>query len=212
MEPRTASRPLSLARKLRTETMAFVPALPSSTIGRSALTGVSVCETKPLQYARDGGVAVRTPMQMKKSRFHQPVRPQRPGELPIPEDGTPIFSLFVRSTRSKIWFPLGSMEGDDRSKSLVNGLKSSIGKGLCQNSLDKGIAQTVFGRDKDRLMGTVIRQYPQLKKNRNLLEFGYKISAKGLDDMPTRLVKEDMALNFFGWAKQKVDNALSGGK
>lgn len=104
------------------------------------------------------------------------------------------------------------MEGDDRSKSLVNGLKSSIGKGLCQNSLDKGIAQTVFGRDKDRLMGTVIRQYPQLKKNRNLLEFGYKISAKGLDDMPTRLVKEDMALNFFGWAKQKVDNALSGGK
>jgi hypothetical protein len=139
---------------------------------------------------------------MKKARFHQPPRPSRPEQMKVPEDGTPIFSIFVRSPRSKIWFPLGAVAGDDRSKTLVGALKSGWGKALYQNSLDKGIAQTVYGQGEKRFLQTALRQFPQLKKSEKVLEFGYKVSAHDLDDAPTRVVTRDQALPFMQWAKK----------
>lgn len=159
------------------------------------------------------GAARRATVEMKKSRFHQPLRPAQPDSaMKLPEDGTPVFSIFVRSPRSKIWFPLGAVAGDARSKTLVNALKSGWGKVLYQNSLDKGIAQTVYGAEGGRFMQTALRQYPQLKKSEKQLEFGYRVAAKDMEEMPTRVVERDMALPFFQWAKKVFDDALSANK
>lgn len=189
--------------------MAFVPLVPLR--AGSSMRGAPLACPSHVDSPAHAAQTQRRPAQieMKKARFHQPMRPKE-DTMKIPEDGTPIFSIFVRSPRSKIWFPLASFGGDDRSKTLVNALKSGFGKAMYQNSLDKGIAQTVFGRDKGRLLQTAVRQYPQLKRSAGELEFGYKISAKDLEDAPTRVVTADMALAFLPWAKKQLDNALGG--
>lgn len=76
-----------------------------------------------------------TNITMKRNRFHAPKRPQRPGaeEVKLPEDGTPVFAIFVRSTTAKIWYPLGSVKGDDRSKQLVGALKNGLGRAIYAN-------------------------------------------------------------------------------
>jgi Family of unknown function (DUF6523) len=155
-----------------------------------------------------------TPTEMKKggSRYQQPLRPRRPDDpFKAPEDGTPIFAISVRSPRTKIWYPLGAVPGDKRSKTLVDALKTGWGRAIYQTTLDKGIAQTVYGKDRSRLLQTALRQYPQLKQHERNLEFGYKISAKGLEDEKTRAISSDLALPFFQWAKMKFNSLFSSG-
>jgi hypothetical protein len=79
-----------------------------------------------------------------------------------------------------MWYPCGSFKGDEKSSALCqnyvdNGLLSSISK----NQLDAGVGGSLY-RDKDRLEETVVRGYPQLRKDRGQLEYGYKLSFKGL--------------------------------
>lgn len=100
------------------------------------------------------------------------------------------------------------MQGDERSKTLVNALKGGFGRGMYENALDKGIAQTVYGKDKERFLQNALRMYPQLKKSQNTLEFGYKVAAKDLDERQIKLVTQDMALPFAAWAKKKVEDAF----
>lgn len=168
-------------------------------------TGASAT-TLPRHAVRPGaGAACIT---MKRSRFHQPTRAPRPDDVSLPEDGTPVFAIFVRSTTAKIWYPLGSVKGDDRSKQLVNALKNAVGRALYTNALDKGIAQTVYGKGKQRFTSTAIRMYPQLKRAQKTLEFGYKVAAVGLEEQKIKVVSPDMALPFFQWAQKEVSKAL----
>ncbi|KAI0567348.1 hypothetical protein FGB62_3g432 [Gracilaria domingensis] len=151
----------------------------------------------------------RTPHMRKGPRSRQPVQQSRPDSAPsLPEDGTPVFAIFVRSRRAKLWYPLGAVKGDDRSKSLVDALKGGFAKGMYENALDKGIAQTVYGKDSNRFQQNALRMYPQLKKSQNNLEFGYKVAAKDLDERPIKLVAPDMALPFPAWVKKRVESAL----
>jgi hypothetical protein len=194
---------------------AFVLATPLS--ARAAAHGKQVvcapAVPAPAPAPASAAAPRRAAVEMKKARFHAPLRPQRPdAAMKVPEDGTPVFSIFVRSPRSQIWFPLGAVTGDAKSKTLVNALKSGWGKALYQNSLDKGIAQTVYGKESGRFLQTALRQYPQLKRSEKVLEFGYRVTAKGLDDRPTRVVDRDMALPFVQWAKKQLDDALDGAK
>lgn len=147
----------------------------------------------------------RAQIYMKKGRSRQNIQPRGQERMSLPEDGTPIFALFVRTKRAKMWYPLGAVQGDDRSKTLVNALKGGIAKGMYQNSLDKGIAQTVYGKDSDRFRQNAFRMYPQLKKYQNNLEYGYKVAAVGLDEQELKIVTKDMALPFTAWAKKKLD-------
>lgn len=187
--------------------MAFVPALPIST---TSLHGSALRAPCSRPAAPAPLVPLRSPVEMKKARFHQPLRPQRPDSaVKVPEDGTPIFSIFVRSPRSQIWFPLGAVAGDKRSKTLVDALKSGWGRALYQNSLDKGIAQTVYGAERGRFLQTAVRQYPQLKKSEKVLEFGYKVSAVDLEEGKTRVIDKDMALPFVQWVKKQIDDVIA---
>ena len=79
-----------------------------------------------------------------------------------------------------MWYPCGSFKGDEKSAALCQnyvdgGLLSSISK----NQLDAGVGGSLY-RDKDRLEETIIRGYPQLRKDRGQLEYGYKLSFQGI--------------------------------
>lgn len=94
------------------------------------------------------------------------------------ESGVPYFDLFVRSPNS-IWYPAGAMQGDDKAKGLVESYMGGFLSGLSKDGIDKSLANSVF-KDKKKLVDAVIAQYPQLKKVRAKLEFGYKIAYPGL--------------------------------
>lgn len=79
-----------------------------------------------------------------------------------------------------MWYPCGSFKGDEKSAALCqsyadDGFLSSISK----NQLDAGVGGSLY-RDQARLEETIIRGYPQLRKDKGNLEYGYKLSYKGL--------------------------------
>eukprot|EP00546_Thalassionema_frauenfeldii_P005951 CAMPEP_0178914978 /NCGR_PEP_ID=MMETSP0786-20121207/11749_1 /TAXON_ID=186022 /ORGANISM="Thalassionema frauenfeldii, Strain CCMP 1798" /LENGTH=159 /DNA_ID=CAMNT_0020587993 /DNA_START=242 /DNA_END=721 /DNA_ORIENTATION=+ len=106
----------------------------------------------------------------------QMVEAQKPGP-----DGLPVFNLFVRSGKANMWYPCGSFKGDDRSKALCTTYADGgFFSGISKKQLDSGISGSLY-QDLDRLIGTVIRAYPQLKKSQKELEFGYKLAFEGLN-------------------------------
>ena len=81
-----------------------------------------------------------------------------------------------------MWYPCGSFKGDDRSNALCasyrdNGLLAGISK----NQLDAGVSGSLY-RDKANLIETICRGYPQLRKSKDSLEFGYKLAYEGLSE------------------------------
>lgn len=133
----------------------------------------------------------------------------RPEQAQLPEDGTPVFAIFVRTDRAKIWYPMGSVKGDSKSKQLVGALKNAVGRALYQNALDKGIAQTVYGKDRQRFLNSALRMYPQLKRYQKELVFGYRVAAVGLETQSTRAVTTEMALSGWEWAKRRVKEVFN---
>mmetsp|Transcript_13024 Transcript_13024/g.35052 ORF Transcript_13024/g.35052 Transcript_13024/m.35052 type:complete len:184 (+) Transcript_13024:47-598(+) len=142
----------------------------------------------------------------KRSRFAPGQGPpgSAQGMPPLPEDGTPVFAIFARTQRAKVWYPVGMVGGDGKAKTLISGMKSEWGKRLYRGALDKGIAQIVYGKDAAKFLESGMRQYPQLKKYRNELEFGYKVLSTEIQDWPTTVVSKEQALPFFEWAKTKL--------
>eukprot|EP00574_Skeletonema_japonicum_P009927 CAMPEP_0201718156 /NCGR_PEP_ID=MMETSP0593-20130828/3722_1 /ASSEMBLY_ACC=CAM_ASM_000672 /TAXON_ID=267983 /ORGANISM="Skeletonema japonicum, Strain CCMP2506" /LENGTH=214 /DNA_ID=CAMNT_0048208375 /DNA_START=45 /DNA_END=689 /DNA_ORIENTATION=- len=95
-------------------------------------------------------------------------------------DGLPVFNLYVRTSLKNMWYPCGSFKGDEKSAALCqsyasDGLLASVSK----NQLDAGVGSSLF-RDLARLEETIVRGYPQLRKEKGKLEFGYKLSYGGL--------------------------------
>jgi hypothetical protein len=82
-------------------------------------------------------------------------------------DGFPVFTIYARSTVAKIWYPCGSLKGDDRSKALVESWRdnSLFLKDQYKNTLDKGMAKSVYSQ-KEEFLASVTKLYPQLKKSK----------------------------------------------
>ena len=59
--------------------------------------------------------------------------------------------------------------------------------GISKKQLDAGIAGSLY-RDQDKLRETVVRQFPQLRKVKDELEFGYKLGYQGLSEEQTKAV------------------------
>lgn len=97
-------------------------------------------------------------------------------------DGLPVFNLFVRTKRQNIWYPCGSFKGDERSAALAKSYsEGGMLSGISKKQLDAGIAGSLY-RDVDKLKETVCRAYPQLRKVKEELEFGYKLAFVGLPE------------------------------
>jgi Family of unknown function (DUF6523) len=88
-----------------------------------------------------------------------------------------------------MWYPCGSFKGDERSRALCsNYVDNGIFAGMAKKQLDEGICGSL-AQDVDKLVGTIVRGYPQLKNSQKELEFGYKIAFKGLsEDLPITVV------------------------
>jgi len=97
-------------------------------------------------------------------------------------DGFPVFNLFVRTKTQKIWYPCGSFKGDERSAALSKSYsEGGLLAGISKKQLDGGIAGSLYS-DLSKLKETVVRAYPQLRKARDDMEFGYKLNYKGLPE------------------------------
>ena len=89
---------------------------------------------------------------------------------------------------SQMWYPCGSFKGDEKSAALCksyadDGLLASISK----NQLDAGVGSSL-ARDITRLEETIVRGYPQLRKDKGKLEYGYKLAYEGLNDEMSKKV------------------------
>ena len=79
-----------------------------------------------------------------------------------------------------MWYPCGSFKGDERSASLAkNYADGGLLAGISKKQLDGGIAGSLF-RDQARLKESIIGTYPQLRKSKEQLQFGYKLAYEGL--------------------------------
>ena len=101
-------------------------------------------------------------------------------------DNIPVFNLFVRSpTGAGVWYPCGGFRGDEKSKALV---ESASGDGFAsflssqaKSKIDETISYGVHESLRD-LTESVVRNYPQLRKSRDKLEWGYKITSQNLPE------------------------------
>jgi hypothetical protein len=81
-----------------------------------------------------------------------------------------------------MWYPCGSFKGDERSAALAKGYSDGgIMSGLSKKQLDGGIAGSLAS-DQKKLVESICRTYPQLRKSQTELEFGYKLAFEGLDE------------------------------
>lgn len=60
--------------------------------------------------------------------------------------------------------------------------------GISKKQLDAGVAGSLY-RDQDKLKESVIRTYPQLRKSRDELEFGFKLAFEGLSEEQSKEIK-----------------------
>ena len=120
--------------------------------------------------------------QYKKQQEMAQMRQQMIQSSTPGDDGLPVFNLFVRTKVANVWYPCGSFKGDDRSAALAKSWSDGgMLSGISKKQLDAGIAGSLF-RDLDKLTGTVVRAYPQLKKSKDGFEFGYKLGYSGLSE------------------------------
>lgn len=119
-------------------------------------------------------------------------------------DGLPVFNLYVRTGLKNVWYPCGSFKGDEKSAALAQSYASGgFLSGLSKKQLDSGISGSLF-KDLAKLEESIFRGYPQLRKEKGKLEFGYKLSFEGLSEEQQRIsvveVKE-MEGGIFGGLK-----------
>ena len=120
--------------------------------------------------------------QYKKQQEMAQMREQMMAASKPGDDGLPVFNLFVRTKVANVWYPCGSFKGDQRSAALAKSwADDGLLGGISKKQLDGGIAGSLY-RDIDKLKETVVRAYPQLKKNKDSFEFGYKLAYEGLSD------------------------------
>mmetsp|Transcript_16029 Transcript_16029/g.52196 ORF Transcript_16029/g.52196 Transcript_16029/m.52196 type:complete len:230 (-) Transcript_16029:83-772(-) len=160
---------------------------------------VSVALTTTTNRVSSRGATVRSPVRpviemKRKGKSGQ--MPGAPGRGPNPQmveqqrqyekmmreredSGMPTFELYVRGPNSPSWYPTGALGGDDQSRQLVDSWMGNFLSDQAKGAIDRGVATSLF-QDKDGFVKKVVGQYPQLKKSKNDLKFGYKISYKGL--------------------------------
>ena len=79
-----------------------------------------------------------------------------------------------------MWYPCGSFKGDERSNALATSYREDgFLAGMAKKQLDGGVSGSLY-QDLARLKETVSRAYPQLRKSKEELEFGYKLAFDGL--------------------------------
>jgi len=112
--------------------------------------------------------------------------------------GYPLFNLYVRTPRANMWYPCGTLKGDDRSKQLVDGwIQNGFGLGgMIKSNIDKSVAGSLYAKEDSikRLSEQICKTYPALKAAKKDFTFGYKIEYENLDEkQEVTILSQDMA-------------------
>ena len=88
--------------------------------------------------------------------------------------------IYYHSSFKQMWYPCGSFKGDEKSAALCQSYADDgLLSGISKKQLDAGVGGSLY-RDIARLEETIVRGYPQLRKDKKNLEYGYKLSYSGL--------------------------------
>merc|ERR1719263_2131383 len=122
--------------------------------------------------------------------------------------GLPSFDLYVKGPNSPTWYPAGALGGDERSKDLVESYMGGMMSGIAKGGIDRGVASSLFP-DKDKFVARCLETYPQLKKAKKDLKFGYKLTYPGLLEKRPEAAEvteltEDMQDTFIDKAKKNL--------
>ena len=120
----------------------------------------------------------------------------------------PSFDLYVKGPNSPTWYPAGALGGDERSKDLVESYMGGMMSGIAKGGIDRGVASSLFP-DKDKFVARCLETYPQLKKAKKDLKFGYKLTYPGLLEKRPEAAEvteltEDMQDTFIDKAKKNL--------
>ena len=81
-----------------------------------------------------------------------------------------------------MWYPCGSFKGDEKSRALASNYKDNgLLAGISKKQLDSGIEGSLY-RDLPKLNESIFRAYPQLRKSKDELQYGYKLAFEGLPE------------------------------
>ncbi|GJQ10332.1 hypothetical protein GpartN1_g2123.t1 [Galdieria partita] len=123
----------------------------------------------------------------------------------LPQDGTPVFTLFTKLPDRPLWFPIASFQGDSRSKTLVNACKTAWGRRLYMGTLNRGVARSVFGKDFGRMLQNIVRQLPDLREHQSELQFAYDVSQKDAETKLSKVqVTPEMGMTGIEWLRYRV--------
>lgn len=90
---------------------------------------------------------------------------------------------------SQMWYPCGTFKGDERSKALCKSYADGgLLAGISKKQIDAGIAGSLW-QDQGKLKEAILKTYPQLKKSKDQLEFGYRLGFEGLSEEQTKETK-----------------------
>ncbi|CAM9567050.1 unnamed protein product [Ascophyllum nodosum] len=121
------------------------------------------------------------------------------------DTGMPAFQLYARTKVNNMWYPCGTMMGDNNAKATVDGMMGGFLSGVSKYSLEKSIASSVLAKKTD-LIRQVEQAYPQLVKKP--LVFGYKVIYKGLEEklgkQEVTEINKDMTLGPMDTIKKKM--------
>lgn len=168
-------------------TITVVDALTSSTFVGNSLSTLStpaVVVNGSTMEMKKGKSNVPPQMrgQLKRQREMADMQQQMTAASKPGADGLPVFNLFVRSKKQKLWYPCGSFKGDERSAALSKSYsEGGFLSGISKKQLDGGIAGSLWS-DLSKLKETVCRAYPQFRKTRDDMEFGYRLAYEGLPE------------------------------
>jgi len=163
----------------------------TSAFGGSVLVTVepkaSANKFSTLEMKGGKGVPRQMRSQLKRQQEIGEMREQMASNQSYGADGLPVFNLFVRTPRANLWYPCGSFKGDDRSGALCsNYQKDGFLAGISKKQIDAGVSGSLF-RDQAKLVETICRQYPQLRKSKDELQFGFKLSYEGLSEEQSKV-------------------------
>eukprot|EP00871_Galdieria_phlegrea_P002472 jgi/Galph1/3225/GphlegSOOS_G1901.1 len=140
---------------------------------------------------------------MRQQLFREQMTKQ--SASPLPEDGTPVFTLFTKSPNVNVWFPVASFQGDGQSKMLVNACKTRWGRRLYMGTLNKGVARSVFGKDFGKLLQRIVRQLPDLREYQSQLQFAYDAAQKGTETNLEKIeITTETGMTGIEWLRYKL--------
>ena len=185
--------------------------LTSGAISRRALGAARPARARPeapLTMKRKGKVGGRVPGTGPPAAMVEQQRQYAEYQKQREASGLPSFDLYVKGPNSPTWYPAGSLGGDERSKDLIESYMTDWTKGFAKGGIDRGVASSLFP-EKAKFVAQCLATYPQLKKAKDSLKFGYKVSYPGLlekrpEAKEVTELSEDMQDNAFEKMKKNM--------